>query len=124
MGKIAAGLKGKVVVSFYTKIDIVYLDFPRFDFEKLTPQLEALMDKLRYSHDVIKDLKELGREGSAMPKLNSFCIIDLFSRIAPLDPKVPFALRGMGEHPRSVWVREYVDGKEVYAFGPPDEVDC
>jgi hypothetical protein len=42
------------------------------------------------------------------------------SKVAALAPSITFALRGLGEDPRTVWVREYEDGKQRFEFGPPE----
>lgn len=66
------------------------------------------------------DIKQLLDEEDVGFSLDSHSIIDLMGKVAALAPSVTFALRGLGEDPRTIWVREYEDGKPRFEFGPPE----
>jgi hypothetical protein len=96
------------------------LDSDDFDQIALAPKIDALVRQAQLPKDVAADFKKLLSEGEVDFALDSDSIILLVSQLAATAPEVAFAVRGMGEEPRTVWVREYEKGKESFAFGPPE----
>jgi hypothetical protein len=70
--------------------------------------------------DVASAVKKLLTEGEVDFALESFSVIAIMADVATLAPEMTFALQGVGEEPRTVWVREYEDGQETFSFGPPE----
>jgi hypothetical protein len=111
-------------MSFYTLAERFYLDDAGvFDVAGLSPRIDALVDKLGYSRDVADDARRLLSEGRSDFAINSWALIELMADIAALAPQTEFAVRGVGEDPRMIWVREYAKGRETYAFGPPEDAE-
>ena len=52
-------------------------------------------------------------------KLISFAVMELFTALAARFPDISFAIRGRGEDIRDIWIREFADGRNTFAFGPP-----
>jgi hypothetical protein len=95
-------------MSFYAYVERLCLEFEdEFDVDSLSNQIDAMVSKRVLHEDVASDLE-------------SGSIISVVAEIASLAPKISFAVRGFGEDPRTVWVREYEDGQERFAFGPPE----
>lgn len=107
-------------MSFYTHVKLFPLDVGTFDLPTLAPQIDALVADAQFPEDVASDIKQLLDEEEVGFSLDSGSVIDLMSKVAALAPSMTFALRGLGEDPRTVWVREYEDGKQRFEFGPPE----
>jgi hypothetical protein len=112
-------------VSFYTAVERFYLDEAGvFDVAALSGRIDALLDRLGFHEDVAAGVKRLLADGRADFGLGSWAVIELIAEIAALTPERAFAVRGRGEDPRMVWVREYENGRELFAFGPPDGAEA
>ncbi len=116
-------------MSWWTSVDLGYLDTsngdvaPEFDAESIQPELESVVDKIEFHRDVAQDMSELISQKHAAFKLNSFAVMHVFAGLAAKFPLVSFWIRGRGEDARDIWIREYSEGKESYAFGPPEDFE-
>jgi hypothetical protein len=109
-------------MSWWTFSDFMYLDTQEFDVERIRPDIESMVTAGRYHLDVAKDICNLLAKKQTNFKLNSFAVIQLLSELARQFPAISFSIRGRGEEMRDIWVREFSDGKETFAFGPPEGV--
>lgn len=107
-------------MSFYTHVRLFPLDVGTFDLPTLAPQIDALVAAAQLHEDVASDIKQLLDKEEVGFSLDSFSIIDLIGKVAALAPSMTFAVRGLGEDPRTIWVREYEDGEQRFEFGPPE----
>ena len=110
-------------MSFYTQVRLFPLDVGTFDLSALSSQIDTVVAAAQFPEDVASDIKQLLDEEEVGFALDSRSVIDLMRKVAALAPNMTFALRGLGEDPRTVWVREYQDGEERFAFGPPEGSD-
>jgi hypothetical protein len=117
---------GETKMSWWTWVDFAYIvseemgDAREFDVKRARPEIEEIVDAQGYHHHVATDMCELLAEKQAAFKINSFGVMALFSALAARFPDVSFAIRGRGEDIRDVWIREFVGGKNTFAFGPPE----
>lgn len=115
-------------MSWWTFVDFAYVDSEEsgctaeFDIAHTRTAIEAIVRAQKLHSDVAKDICDLLAGGRADFKLNSFAVIELFSKLASSFPKISFAIRGRCEDIRDIWVREYSDGRNTFAFGPPEGV--
>jgi len=115
-------------MSWWTFVDFAYVDSEEsgstaaFDVARIRTEIEAIVSDEKLHSDVAKDICDLLAGGRADFKLNSFAVIELFSKLAFSFPRISFAIRGRGEDIRDIWVREYSDGRNTFAFGPPEGV--
>lgn len=107
-------------MSCSTHVRLFELDADVFDQSEVAPKIDMLVGQAQLPEDVAADLKDLFFKGEAYIALEYQSIIQLVSKLAAMVPNVPFAIRGAGEEPRTIWVREYEGGKETFAFGPPE----
>ena len=110
-------------MSSCTYVEWHYLAHDDFDMASISKQIDALVRKLGWPWKTAANLKELFESGEVKLPLDSDSAIEIVAEIAKLAPKVSFAVRGLGEAPRTVWVREYRGGHERFAFGPPRSAD-
>lgn len=110
-------------MSACTYVEWHYLAHDDFDMESISNQIDTLVRKLGWPWKTAANLKELFESGEVKLALDSDTTIEIVAEIAKLAPKVSFAVRGLGEAPRTVWVREYRGGHERFAFGPPRSAD-
>lgn len=97
-------------MSSCTYVEWHYLAHDDFDMASISKQIDALVRKLGWPWRTAADLKELCESGEVKLPLDSDTTIEVVAEIAKLAPKVSFAVRGLGEAPRTVWVREYRGG--------------
>jgi hypothetical protein len=109
-------------MSWYTFTDFAYTETEELDVERVRSDIESIVKANGYHRDVAKDMCDLLSKKQADFKLNSFAVIELFSKLSEKFPLVPFAVRGRGEDIRDIWVRVYSEGKESFALGPPEDV--
>ena len=115
-------------MSWWTHVDFAYLDSEafgstaEFDVARMRTEIEAIVSAKRLHAVVAQDICDLLAGGRAEFKLNSYAVIELFSKLASSFPKISFAIRGRGEDIRDIWVRTYSDGRNTFALGPPEGV--
>lgn len=108
-------------MSWWTFVDFDYLgDTLEFNLEKARPEIESIVAANRYHPSVAKLICDLLTNKTANFKLISYAVIELFGELAARFPDISFAVRGRGEDIRDIWLREYVEGKNTFAVGPPD----
>ncbi|RZT11075.1 hypothetical protein SAMN05216319_0451 [Duganella sp. CF402] len=105
-------------MSFYSWVNLQYLDEVELDFELLKTELTAYLDEHGIHHDVLKDVEKLLTDHQAMFALYGGMIDGIFHTAARLQPDAAFGLQGRGEELRDVWVREYRAGEIVFSQGP------
>jgi hypothetical protein len=110
-------------MSWYTKLSLQYLDDEAFEIDVVRENLESVLRNLGLSQDVMKDLSDLVSKNEAAFNLHWLSVIEVIAELAKLSPKVSFGVQGRGEDLRCVWVREYTDGLESFAYGPPEDVE-
>jgi len=111
-------------MSYWTFVDFDYvasqdIDDPEFDIERTRAEIELIVNVHRYHRDVAADMCKLIIEKHADFKLVSFAVMELFTALAARFPDISFAIRGRGEDIRDIWIREFADGRNTFAFGPP-----
>lgn len=106
-------------MSSCTYVEWHYLTHDDFEMTSISNQIDALVRKLGWPWQTASDLKELFESGEVKLALDSDSTIEVLAEVAKLLPDVSFSVRGLGEAPRMVWVREYRGGHERFAFGPP-----
>ena len=113
-------------MSWWTFVDFAYVDSEEsgstaeFDVARMRTEFEAIVSAQRLHAVVSQDICDLFAGGRADFKLNSYAVIELFSKLALSFPNISFAIRGRGEDIRDIWVREYAGGRNTFAFGPPE----
>jgi hypothetical protein len=113
-------------MSWWTFVDFAYIDSEdsdateEFDVERMRTEIEATVSAQKLHSVVATDICDLVIKRKADFKLNSYVVIELFTKLAMKFPKVSFAIRGRGEDIRDVWVREYSQGRCTFALGPPE----
>lgn len=114
-------------MSWWTSVDFAYVDSEdssgdtaEFDVEQIRTEIEAIVSAQRLHSDVAKDVCALLVNGRADFKLNSYAVIELFSKLAIRFPEISFAVRGRGEDIRDIWFRVYSRGRNTSALGPPE----
>jgi hypothetical protein len=110
-------------MSWYTWANLQYLGDEEFNFAEIGKSLESTLDRSGLSTDVLKNLSNLISRREASFKLHWLSLIDVVAELARLSPSVAFGVQGRGEELRCVWVREYRNGRESFAYGPPDGVE-
>lgn len=110
-------------MSFHTFVWVYPCDGEPLAIPSARDALTKFLDERALSHDVLKNLLEAC--GSALPAssptlffLDSWSVADLFEEVARCLPHASFAVKGVGEKPRDIWVREYADGAATFEAGP------
>ncbi|WP_322053151.1 hypothetical protein [Paraburkholderia bannensis] len=108
-------------MSFNTRVWVYPCDGEPLNVASTRDELVKFLDERALSHDVLKNLMEAGQ--SALPTsidfyLDSWSIIDLFTKLAQCLPDASFAVKGSGEEARDVWSREYSNGIVTFEAGP------
>ncbi|MFL9867842.1 hypothetical protein PQR67_27015 [Paraburkholderia fungorum] len=113
-------------MSFHTLVWVHPFDGEPLAISSAQDEITTLLDERALSHDVLKNLFEAC--GSALPAssptlffLDSWSVADLFGEVARCLPHASFAVKGVGEEPRDIWVREYADGAATFEAGPFQE---
>ncbi len=109
-------------MSFYTQVKLFQLDVRDFDIPALSERIDTIVRDEQMHEDVAADIRQLLADEEVGFSLDSRSVIALMTKVAALAPEVTFAIRGFGEEPRTIWVREYEDGRERFAFGPPEDL--
>jgi hypothetical protein len=94
------------------------------DCTAISQEIDAVVADFGLHKHVAADVKQLLSRGEADFKLVSWCVIELMPKIAALMPNVSFMVRGRGEDPRMLWLREYEHGRVAYELGPPKEAEA
>jgi hypothetical protein len=110
-------------MSWYTWANFQYLGDEEFNIAEIGKRLEPTLNKFGLSSDVLKDLSNLISRREASFKLHWLSLIDVVAELAKLFPSVAFGIQGRSEELRCVWEREYTNGRESFAYGPPDGVE-
>lgn len=110
-------------MSFHTQVWVHPFDGEALAISSVQNEITKFLDERALSHDVLKNLFEAC--GSALPGssptlffLDSWSVADLFEEVARCLPHASFAVKGVGEKPRDIWVREYADGAATFEAGP------
>lgn len=106
-------------MSYYTAVEFHYFGEDDFDLDDVARALPAVLDNMSVSHDVMDDLRTLLHTSTASVQLYAEDVIQIFAQLAKMDPEVSFIIRGFGESPLDVWLREFRDGAVALAQGPP-----
>jgi hypothetical protein len=106
-------------LSYYTDVELVWLEDEPANLEGLKSELEKMIAAEQYSEDLLGDLLQLLVDGEAAMNLHAADVTMFTARIARLFPQHSFSVRGRGEAVRDIWLRDYEDGEEVFALGPP-----
>ncbi len=107
-------------MSYTTTVQISFLDEAP-DFETVRAALVRAVTENQYHEDVLDDLSTLWAAGECTFNLFAMDIVGLMSEAAKASPDTQFSVRGWGEAPRDIWLRDYEGGAEVYSLGPPDD---
>ncbi len=110
-------------MSSHTMVWVHPLDGEALDVASVRVLLVGYLDESGLSHDTLTSLSEAC--ASALPAssptlffLNSWMLIEVFGMLASFLPHASFAVRGVGEEHRDIWVREYADGVVTFEAGP------
>ncbi|MEQ1809193.1 MAG: hypothetical protein ABL889_04670 [Terricaulis sp.] len=107
-------------MSYYTKVQLAFLGDETIDFEAIQPALARALAERHFSEDVLQDLAELFADGECSLGLFALDIAELMLEAARASADAAFSVRGWGEAPRDVWLRDYENGEEIFALGPPE----
>lgn len=107
-------------MSYYTKVELSWLEEELENPERLRGDLERIVAAAQYSEDVVGDFMDLLADGSAEMSLYAEDVTAITAQIAKLVPHCSFSVRGCGESVRDIWLRDYNEGQEVFALGPPE----
>lgn len=110
-------------MSFHTRIWVHPFDGEPINVASVRPALAAFLDESGIHHDTLKSLDAVC--ASALPLseptlffLNSYFLISLFEYLAQQLPHASFAVQGIGEEARDIWVREFSGGTAQFEAGP------
>jgi hypothetical protein len=113
-------------MSFHTQVWVVPLDGEHLNFKAAVQSVTNYLDEHGLHHDTLKSLAEAcaSAHSSNEPTLfflDSISISNIFRVVSQALPTSSFAVKGIGEEPRDVWVREFASGSLVFEAGPFDE---
>ena len=110
-------------MSFHTRIWVHPFDGEPINVASVRPALAAFLDESGIHHDTLKSLDAAC--ASALPSfeptlffLNSYFLVTLFEYLAQQLPHASFAVQGIGEEARDIWVREFSGGTVQFEAGP------
>lgn len=110
-------------MSFHTMIWIQPSDLEPFPLERAVPATQKFLDEHGVHQDTIKSLREACASPFAMSRptlffLDSGFLAILFDFLARQLPDISFAVRGVGEESRDIWIREFSNGELQFEAGP------
>ena len=110
-------------MSFHTMVWIHPNDLGPIPVERAVPAIQKFLDEHGVHQDTIKSLREacvspLVKSGPTLFFLDSAFLAMLFGFLARALPETSFAIRGVGEEPRDIWVREFANGELQFEAGP------
>lgn len=91
--------------------------------ERAVPAIQEFLDEHSVHQDTIKSLREACASPFATSRptlffLDSGFLAILFDFLARLLPDTSFSVRGFGEEPRDIWIREFSNGELQFEAGP------
>jgi hypothetical protein len=104
-------------------LEIAYPNDEPIDVDEHAEDIHAVLGQLGYAREAFNDLRDAFEDGGAKVGGRADGLLPVIERIAKLVPSVPFYARATGEEFRDTWVREFNDGKAVFAAGPWNYVD-
>ncbi len=107
-------------MSASTLLQIVYASDDSIDVDEHAARIHAILKQCGYAPETLNDLRDAFADGEA--ELGGWAdgLLPIIEQIAKLVPAVNFHARATGEEFRDTWVREFEDGKPVFAAGPWD----
>ncbi|OYU09250.1 MAG: hypothetical protein CFE47_02555 [Pseudomonas sp. PGPPP1] len=108
-------------MSFHTDVWVQPLDGDLLVLDSVRSELIAYLEENALSQDVYADLVTACTEPNGYFSLDSWSVRALFEVVARLLPKLSFAVRGVGEEMRDIWVREFTDGRISFEAGAFNE---
>ena len=110
-------------MSFHTLLWVHPYDGEALDIASIAPAIERFLDENGIHRDTVESLQQAC--ASAFPSfeptlfsLDGAFLAVLFEFIARQLPASSFTVRGVGEEPRDVWVREFSGGELQFEAGP------
>lgn len=110
-------------MSFHTRVWVHPFDGEPINVALVRPALAAFLDESGIHHDTLKTLDAAC--ASALPSseptlfsLDSYFLVTLFEYLAQQLPSASFAVQGLGEETRDIWVREFAGGTVQFEAGP------
>jgi hypothetical protein len=99
-------------------LEIAYATGESIDVDEHAERIYELLEKFGYDRDALNDLRDAFTDGEAEFGGRAAGLLFITEEIARLSPAVTFYARGTGEEFRDTWIREFEDGKAVFAAGP------
>lgn len=106
-------------MSFLSILQIQYVG-DSLDVDEIADQILPILDEMGIARIVLNDLRDAFEDGESTLPMHSAYMLSLIESIAELKPELAFDARGLGEEYRDTWVREFENGKSVFAVGPWD----
>lgn len=103
-----------------TLLQIAYASDESIDVDEHAERIYPILQQCGFPRETLNDLRDAFEDGEA--ELGGWAdgLLPIIEQIAQLVPAVGFHARAMGEEFRDTWVREFEDGKAVFAAGPWD----
>ena len=108
-------------MSYSSKVELIYLDEEEFDSNQARSVASGIVAERGYSEDMIGDVIALVENGKVQFATFGENVLVVLRAISTALPHVAFGVRGFGEAHRDIWAREYRDGEETFALGPPPD---
>jgi hypothetical protein len=107
-------------MSSSTLLQIAYASDESIDMDEHAERIYAILQQCGYSRETLNNLRDAFEDGEA--ELGGWAdgLLPIVEQIAKLVPAVKFYARATGEEFRDTWIREFEDGKAVFAAGPWD----
>jgi hypothetical protein len=99
-------------------LEIAYVDDKSIDVDEHAERIHELLQGYGYARENLNYLRDAFTDGEAEFGGSAEGLLYLTEQIAKLAPAVKFHARARGEEFRDTWVREFDDGKAVFAAGP------
>jgi hypothetical protein len=107
-------------MSSSTLLQIAYATDASIDVDEHAERIHAILQQCGYNPETLNNLRDAFADGESEFGGWADGLLSIIEQIAKLVPGVKFHARATGEEFRDTWVREFEDGKAVFAAGPWD----
>ncbi len=101
-------------------LQIAYAGDESIDVDEHAELICEILEKWGYGRATLNNLRDAFEDGESEFGGRVQGLLYLTEQIAKLAPAVTFYARATGEEFRDTWIREFEDGKAVFAAGPWD----
>jgi hypothetical protein len=101
-----------------TILQIAYASDESIDVDEHAGQIHEILKQCGYDQQTLNNLRDAFEDGETELGGGAQGLLEIIEQIATLAPGVKFYARATGEEFRDTWIREFENGKAVFAAGP------